>query len=75
MCGLFGVHKDHKITTDSELKDFNANLITNNSEKLKDLLHMKTIRKNNSFEEYIEAKTRECVKGYKKGITEVTDVG
>ena len=35
---------------------------------------MKTMRKNNSFEEYIEAKTKETMNKYKEGVLETVEV-
>ena len=53
MCGIFGRHKNHKITTDEELKELNLGLIEQNKGGLKSLADLKVLRKKDNFEDYI----------------------
>lgn len=75
MCGIFGRHKNHKITTDGELKEMNFRLIEQNKGGLKELVDFKILRKNESFKEYVESVTKSAQERYKERVLEEGEVG
>lgn len=75
ICGLFGNHKNHKITTGGELKDLNKKLIERSQEELLKIADLKKLRNQSSFIDYIGAMTNEKVEEFGVGIMKASEVG
>ena len=66
LCGLFGEHKDHKITTKNEIKDINQSILDNSSEKIKNFIFLKDFGKFDNVSDLISNKIKANLKANKK---------
>lgn len=71
LCGLFGSHKEHKITTQNELKDLNNQLIESHKKWLNELIDLEELDSINNFKDYIQYKTKGKMKELKKKALKV----
>lgn len=75
MCGLFGTHKSHKITTNTELRNLNNNIAKKTQESLKEIADLKILRRCDSFQQYLDMKVKSKLLSYKKTVAGVYEVG
>lgn len=66
MCGLFGVHKKHKITTKEELKDLNKEMIEANRNWVVKMGDFDNLKKSNDFVEFLKEKIKPVMQENKK---------
>lgn len=62
MCGLFGAHKNHEISTNSELKKINAIIIEESKGFLKHVIDTNQLKTCNSYNEYLQMKAKAKIK-------------
>lgn len=70
MCGLFGTHKSHKITTHRELRNLNTSLGKKSLEVVKEIVQVNKTKGVDCVEEYLLKLVEPTVNGYKKKIEE-----
>lgn len=75
MCGLFGLHKNHRITTKAELKTFNNNIIETNIKWMGELFEAQNLDKFDSYEELLRDKADFILEESKQKIASVFNVG
>lgn len=71
ICGLFGLHKNHKITTGVELKKLNEEILKTNRDWLKGVVDIKEIEKSESLSRFVRSKADKMIGDYKKSIFKV----
>ena len=74
MCGLFGSHKNHKMSTSSELRKLNENIIEKGKEFLDQSIDVDRLRDCESYSEYLQGQGRTKIKMYKSTAQRVYDV-
>ena len=74
MCGLFGTHKNHKISTSSELKKLNDNMAVDSREFLKSIIDFNQLKSSHSYADYLQAKAKDRVKACKTVAMKVYEV-
>ena len=74
MCGLFGTHKGHKISTGAELKKLNDEMAEDSREFLKSVIDFNTLKGCTSYGDYLQAKAKEKVKACKGVAMKVYEV-
>lgn len=75
MCGLFGVHKNHNISTTTELKKLNDEMVREGQEFLKQVIDLAQLKSSHSYGEYLESKAKAKVKTCKNMAMKIYEVG
>lgn len=71
MCGLFGGHKNHKLTTFPELRALNESLIQGNRKMFTEKTEVKEIKEFDSLNKFLEKKASNKSKELKKTINKL----
>ena len=74
MCGLFGIHKNHKITTKAELRTFNNNIIGTNIKWMEKLFNGQKMDKYHSYADLIQNEANSILEESKQRIASVFNV-
>lgn len=75
MCGLFGLHKSHRITTKAELKTFNNNIIETNIKWMGELFNTQNLDKFGTYEELLRDRADLILEESKQKIASMFNVG
>lgn len=62
LCGLFGKHKDHKITTNKELRNINNNLIKSTKGGFDAFMFFDDYSKNQNFSDLVKNEVEKYLK-------------
>ena len=68
LCGLFGTHKDHNITTKDELKNINEKILDYSSEKMKGIIFSDDIKKFKNLDNLILNNIKNVLKKNKSNL-------
>lgn len=74
MCGLFGTHKNHKITTNIELKVLNSQIIKVHRTLLNGLADISEVKNSEDLKEYMQTKVSVQRKIYRDKIIQAYEV-
>jgi len=74
MCGLFGTHKNHKISTTGELQKLNDDIAEDGQAFLRAALDFAQLKASHSYADYLQAKAKEKVKACKTLAMKVYEV-
>ena len=62
LCGLFGLHKDHKITTNKELKSINSTIIETTKNNFETFTFFEDYSKNENFSDLVRIEVDKYLK-------------
>lgn len=71
MCGLFGIHKSHKITTNVELRNLNEQILSTNRNWLEGMVDLEDIDNCENLSDYIQNQAKIQINNYKRNILKV----
>ena len=75
MCGLFGTHKNHKISTTAEMQKINDDIADTGREFLKSSVDIANLKTCQSYADYLQVKAKEKVKSCKSHAMKMYEVG
>lgn len=68
LCGLFGEHKEHKITTKNEIKNLNDTILRSSSEKIENFIFSEDFNKFENISDLINSKIKAILKINKNNL-------
>ena len=74
MCGLFGTHKNHKISTTAELQKLNEDIAEDGQAFLRAAIDFTQLKASHSYAEFLQAKAKEKVKACKSHAMKIYEV-
>lgn len=74
MCGLFGAHKNHNMSTTIELKQLNENIIGRSTTFLQQTVDVANLKDSRSYSEYLQTKSKSKVKACRSAAQKVYEV-
>ena len=74
MCGLFGAHKNHNMSTTIELKQLNENIIGRSTTFLQQTVDVANLKDSRSYSEYLQIKSKSKVKACRSAAQKVYEV-
>ena len=74
MCGLFGTHKNHKISTTAELQKLNEDIAEDGQAFLRASVDFVQLKTSNSYADFMQAKAKERVKACKSHAMKIYEV-
>lgn len=74
MCGLFGTHKNHKISTNGELQKLNSDIAEDGQAFLRAAIDFAQLKASHSYADFMQAKAKEKVKACKSHAMKIYEV-
>ncbi len=71
MCGLFGIHKAHKITTNVELRNLSEQILVTNRKWLEGMVDLEDIDNCDNLSDYVQNQAKIQINNYKRNILKV----